>query len=205
MTRYLTLTDGTYKPNYFLSIPIKNPLLIENFEKYQRRLLMNYPSIFSCGNESEIHLTVLTFRIESSVQLDLFLSILKRLQEEIHYNCSYPERLTLEFNGVDTFYDRTIFVRCRENRRLENLRSLIVERFCEQQQKQRINGIYLAGNYAEFIPHLTLLKSKRKLSSVCPQEIRVDFSFGQQTIDSLEFSSIGRKLTDRSIFQIDLS
>ena len=212
--RYLTLTDGTYKPNYYLSIPMTNPTLIKNYQAYRDKLWSTYPSLFplksTSENEDHLHLTILTLRIEGSTLFEQCCAILKRLQEEIHYHCSYPERLSLDFHGIDTFYDRVIFLKCQQNRRLENLRNLIVERLCEQQQKQRITGIYLAGNRAEFIPHLTLLRCKRKFSSFCSNETKADIDFGQQTIDCLALSPIlnvdaAEHEKTHSIFRLDLS
>ena len=212
--RYLTLTDGAYKPNYFLSIPITDPSFLTNYNTYREHLLSSYPLLFSSRpnalDSGQLHLTLLTIRLETSVELEQCLLLLKRFQEEIRYHCSYPERICLEFKGIDTFYDRTLFVKCQQNRRLENLRTLIVERFCEQQQKQsRPHGIFLAGNYAEFIPHVTLLKSKRKFSSVCQNETKKELDFGRQTIDCLQLSSIGKTETgstqDPYTFKLDLS
>lgn len=133
---------------------------------------------------------------------------LKRIQEEIHYHCSYPERICLEFSGIDTFHSKILFVKCQQNNRLENLRTLIIERFCEQQQKQKMNEIIFAGNYEEFIPHIILFKSKRKFSSVYQNETKEIF-FGKQFIDALQLSSIGtsenEQPTYHCIFKLDLS
>lgn len=212
--RYLTLTDGAYKPNYFLSIPIVDPSFLANYNTYREHLLSSYPSLFSLRasalDPAHLHLTLLTLRLETSVELEQCVVLLKRLQEEIRYHCSYPERICLEFKGIDTFFDRTLFVKCQQNRRLENLRTLIVERFCEQQQKQsRAHSIFLAGNYAEFVPHVTLLKCKRKFSSACQHETVKELVFGQLTIDCLQLSSIGKTETESSqepyTFKLDLS
>jgi len=51
---------------------------------------------------------------------------------------------------------------------------------------------FFAGNYHEFIPHITLFKCKRKFSTICPNENK-DMDFGKQTIDSLQLCSIGKK------------
>ena len=205
--RYLTLTDGAYKPNYYLSIPITDSTLIANYNAYRDQLLSSYPSFFT-SRPSHLHLTLLTLHIESPSHIEQCTTLLKRLQEEIRYHCSYPDRLCLEFDGIDTFYDKVLFVKCRQNRRLEHLRTLIVERFSEQQQQQKSTGLYLAGNYCEFIPHMTLLKCKRKFSTVGQNERR-DAFFGQQTINSIQLSSIGR--TEHAdephpcVFKLDLS
>lgn len=213
LPRFLTLTDGVYKPNYYLSIPLTNPTFLTHAIAYRDHLLATYPSSFSSRNTStnsaHFHLTLLTLHLENASFFDQCVSVFKRLQEEIRYHCSYPERICLEFRGIETFYDRTVFIKSQQNRRLENLRSLIVERFCEQVQKQRLNGMYLAGNYAEFIPHVTLSKCKRKFSSICPQETKKEIDFGQQTVDCLQLAPIGRSdpndPKDLPIFKLDLS
>ena len=210
--RYLTLTDGTYKPNYYLSIPITDPVLIENFIKYRDHLLSSYPTYFSSRTNSSdpphLHVTLLTLRIENSSQIEPFKTVLKRFQEEIRYHCSYPEPLCLEFSGLETFYNKTLYLKCQSNQRLENLRTLIVQRFSEEQTKQNLNEIFLAGNYFEFLPHITLLKCKRKLSPLNLHEIHETF-FGKQILQSLQLSSIGKsdqvEQNNNCIFKLDLS
>ncbi len=211
--RYLTLTDGTYKPNYFLLIPITDSTIIKNYIAYREHLLSSYPSFFSLRTNSsdspELHLTLLTLRIENSSQIEQCKLALKRFQEEIRYHCSYPEPLCLEFNGINTFYEKTLYIKCQENIRLENLRTLIVERFCEQQQqKQNLNEIFFAGNYYQFIPHITLLKCKRKFSSIEQNENK-NIYFGKQIIDSLQLCPIGKNEYEEQnkdcVFKLDLS
>jgi hypothetical protein len=91
---------------------------------------------------------------------------------------------------------------------LENLRTLIIERLCEQQQKQKMNEIFFAGNYQEFIPHIILFKSKRKFSSIYQDE-KTNIYFGKQFIDELQLSSIGTNENEQQknhcIYKLDLS
>ncbi|CAF0744955.1 unnamed protein product [Adineta steineri] len=212
--RYLTLTDSLYKPNYLLSIPITDPSLISHYITYREHLLSLYPSLSSSSSHilsidpHYLYLTLLTLRLESSLQIEQCILALKRIQEEIHYHCSYPERIYLEFNGIDTFHNKTLFIKCQQNTRLENLRTLIIERLCEQQQKQKMNEIFFAGNYQEFIPHITLLKSKRKSSSIYSNETN-EIYFGKQLIDALQLSSINTNENEQQknhcIFKLDLS
>lgn len=213
--RYLTLTDGLHKPNYLLSIPINDPSIISHYVTFRDHLLSKYPSCFSSPSSyiqsidpNNLHLNLLTLRIESSLQLEQFTLMLKRIQEEIHYHCSYPERICLEFRSIDSFHSKTLFIKCQRNNRLDNLRTLIIERIYEQQQKQKLNEIFLAGNYQEFIPHIILFKSKRKFSMICQNET-TEIYFGKQFINSLQLSSIGSNENDQQkyqcIFKLDLS
>jgi len=212
LPRYLTLTDGAYKPNYFLSIPISDPTLIAQYTACREHLLSLYPSLFSPRETSSdlpgIHLTLLTLYIESPSQIEQCILTLKQLQEEIRYHCSYPEPICLEFDGIDTFYDRVLYIKCKPNQRLENLRTLILDRFSERQQKQKLTNLFFAGNYYDFVPHITLLKCKRKFSSICHNETK-EISFGKQTIDSLQLSSIGKNEQDEQktncLFKLNLS
>ncbi|CAF2963835.1 unnamed protein product [Rotaria sp. Silwood2] len=213
--RYLTLTDGLHKPNYKISIPINDSSLISNYIAYREHLLSTYPSLFSSSSSHilsidphHLHLTLLTLRLESSLQIEQCILALKRIQEEIHYHCSYPERICLEFHGIDTFYSKTLFIKCQQNNRLDNLRTLIIERLYEQQQKQKVNDIFFAGNYQEFIPHIIMFKSKRKFSSIYQNETN-DMYFGKQFVNALQLSSIGTSenepQTYHCIFKLDLS
>jgi hypothetical protein len=209
--RYLTLTDGLHKPNYLLSIPITDPSLISHYITYREQLLSSYPSLFSSSYSIDphyLHLTLLTLRLESSQQIEQYLIALKRIQEEIHYHCSYPERICLQFNGIDTFHGKTLFIKCEQNSRLENLRTLIIERLCEQKQKQKINELFFAGNYQEFIPHIILFKNKRKSPLIYLNQTEKIY-FGKQIINALELSSINinenEQQKNHCIFKLDLS
>ncbi len=211
--RYLTLTDGLYKPNYFLSIPITDPSLISHYITYREHLLASYSSLFSCSSSLDPHylyLTLLTLRLESSSQIEQCIKALKRIQEEIHYHCSYPERICLEFNGLDTFHGKTLFIKCEKNNRLEYLRQLILDRLYEQQEKQKLTENFFAGNYQEFIPHIILFKNKRKFSSsIIYQNQTEQIYFGKQTMDALQLSSININENEQQkthcIFKLDLS
>jgi hypothetical protein len=212
MKGYLTLADGLYKPNYFLSIPINDPSLISHYITYREHLLSLYPSLFSCSSSIDphyLHLTLLTLRLESSLQIEQCVIALKRIQEEIHYHCSYPERICLEFHGLDTFHGKTLFIKCQENSRLTYLRTLIIERLYEQKQKQKMTDIFFAGNYQEFIPHIILFKNKRKFSSIIDPNQTDKIYFGKQTIDALQLSSININENEQQktscIFKLDLS
>jgi hypothetical protein len=216
MKRFLTVTDGLAKPNYFLSIPITDPSLIGRYIAYREHLLSSYPSLLSSPTSSRIftcdpahlHLILLTLRLGSPVQLEQCIIALKRIQEEIHYHCSYPERICLEFNGLETFFGKTLYIKCHGNPRLDYLRTLIIERLCEQQRKQKVNELFFAGNYQEFIPHIILFKSKRKLS-LLPDDQTQEISFGKQTINALHLSSFGTNENDQHsnhcVFKLDLS
>ncbi|CAF1133914.1 unnamed protein product [Rotaria magnacalcarata] len=206
---YLTITDGAYKPNYFLSIPMTDPILISNYSNYQEHLLSSYPSMFSSHTStSNLHLTLLTLHIETTSQIEQCIKLFNSLRDEIRYHCSYPDPINLEFNDVNTFHDKVLYVKCKKNLRLENLRTLIVQRLTEEQQKQTVHGIFCAGNYYEFVAHITLLKCKRKYSSIQQDETK-EFNFGKQIIDCLRLCSIGKNENDdqknNCVFQLDLS
>lgn len=213
-SRYLTSTDETNKPNYYLSIPIIDPKLIETYINYRDHLLSTHPTVFtSRTNASDppphLHVTLLTLRMETSTQVEQCQIALKRFQEEIRYHCSYPEPISLEFQGIGIFHEKVLYIKCRSNPRLENLRTLIIERFREQQQqKQNLNEIVFAGNYSDYLPHITLLKCKRKCSSL-EQYGNHEIIWGKQTIDSLELRPIGSNTNDEQndngVFKLDLS
>ena len=209
-SRYLTSTDESYKPNYYLSIPITDQRLIENYIHYRDDLLSAHPTVFaSRTNAPHLHVTLLTLHMETSTQVEQCQIALKRFQEEIRYHCSYPEPIFLEFQGIGLFHEKVLYIKCRSNPRLENLRTLIIERFREQQQKQNLNEIFFAGNYSDYLPHITLLKCKRKCSALERYDNQ-EVDFGKQTIDSLELRPIGsnpndEQKNDNGVFKLDLS
>ncbi|CAF3365758.1 unnamed protein product [Rotaria sp. Silwood1] len=91
---------------------------------------------------------------------------------------------------------------------VHNLRTLIIERLYEQQQKQKIDDIFFAGNYQEFIPRITIFKNKRKFSSIYQNEMN-NIYFGKQFVNALQLSSIGTSENEQQmyhcIFKLDLS
>ena len=180
---------------------------------YREYLLSSDPSLSSSPHFLHhdlrpLHVTLLTLRLASTLQLEQCIIALKRIHEEIRYHCSYPDRIRLEFNGINTFYGKSLYVQCQSNARLDNLRTLIIERLCEQQQKQKMNEIFFAGNYQEFIPHIILFKTKRRFPSLLGSE-RKEICFGQQTIDTLQLSSIDTNDNDQQnsqcVLKLDLT
>ena len=211
---YLTVTDGSHKSYYLLSIPITDSSFVSHYIAYREHLFSTYPSVFSKSSHflsidpHNLHLNLLILHLETSLQIEQCIIALKRIQEEIRYHCSYPERINLEFHGIDTFHSQLLFIKCQKNRRLENLRTLIIERLYEQQQKQKLNDLLFAGNDQEFIPHIIVFKSKRKLSSIYQNE-QNDVYFGKQSVDVLQLSSISTNEDEQPIynciFELDLS
>lgn len=157
---------------------------------------------------AHLHLILLTLRLNSNGQLEQFILNFKRIQEEIHYHCCYPERIVLEFRGVETFFDKIFYIKCQQNSRLTNLRTLIIERLFEQQQKQKNNELFFAGNYQEFVPHVILFKSKRKLTFLDENELK-ELSFGKQMVNGLYLSSFdtneNEQQTSHCVFKFDFS
>ncbi|CAF5156445.1 unnamed protein product, partial [Rotaria sp. Silwood1] len=105
-------------------------------------------------------------------------------------------------------HSKILFIKCQQNNRLDNLRTLIIERLYEQQQKQKIDDIFFAGNYQEFIPRITIFKNKRKFSSIYQNEMN-NIYFGKQFVNALQLSSIGTSENEQQmyhcIFKLDLS
>ena len=146
--------------------------------------------------------------METSLQIEQCIIVLKRIQEEIHYHCSYPERICLEFHNIQIYENQILCIKCQQNLRLENLRQLILERFNEQLKKQKISEIFFIGNNQEFIPNIKLFKNKRKFSTNI-QNSSEQIYFGKQTIDALHLSSINTNENEQEkvscIFKLDLS
>lgn len=197
-------TNDLVTANYILSIPITDDTIISHYLKYREHFLSTNPNCISIDLEN-LHLTLLTFHLEATVQIEQCIIILKRIQEEIHYHCSYPERICLEFNQIEIYNNEYICLKCQSNQRLENLRQLIIERFIEQQEKQKITTQLLLDNKNDFQPHIILFKNKRKFTNILSNSIQ----FGKQTINALHLSSITNNENEQQInhciFKLDLS
>ena len=200
----LFFTNSLVKANYVLSIPITDATIISHYLTYREHFLSSYPNSSSIQSEN-LHLTLLTFHLETNLQIEQCITILKRIQEEIHYHCSYPERICLEFNQIEILNNEYIYLKCQDNIRLENLRQLIIERFIEQQEKQKISTQLLLDAKTDSHPHIILLKNKRKFINFLSNSSH----FGKQTINALHLSSITNNENEQQIhhciFKLDLS
>ncbi|CAF1339228.1 unnamed protein product [Didymodactylos carnosus] len=200
---YLSKKDSELKPNYFLAIPVTDSSVIKNYLEFRQYVLDTEPTLVKhcLSFQSDLlHITLLTLRLDNQFEIDQCMSTMKALQEELKYYCTYPEHLKLYFFGCETFYNKTLFINCRKHDRLEGLRKILIERF-------QSNNINLAGNYYEFIPHLSLIKMKQKLKTI-PSAIYKKYQqsdFGVQNVEAIQLCQIApADSQQRCTFTLDL-
>ena len=140
------------RPNYFVSIPINGTNVKKNISKLAEDLCNLNPEIedFLVPTPS-MHLTLCTLKVEDSDELELTKNVLESLALEEEF--IKDKSVEFKFNGLGEFYDKVLFVKCKVERmeKLKTIRETILEKLSNA-------GVNVAGNYYEFVPHLTVLK-----------------------------------------------
>jgi 2'-5' RNA ligase/uncharacterized protein (UPF0248 family) len=142
------------EPNYFISIPINNAAVKENLEKFIAELVESNADVVSnfLVPSPSLHLTLCTLRIDNSNELALVRNAMEsfELNDELTADLS---QVGFKFQGIGEFYDKVVFVKCDIERAdvLRKLRETLLS-------KIKNSGVSTAGNYYDFVPHLTVLK-----------------------------------------------
>lgn len=180
------------KPNYFVSIPINNSEIKNNFMRIMDDLIESSPEVepFLVPNTS-MHLTLCTLCLNDESEINLAKNVLESL--------TYDDELlketlpiSFEFKRVGTFYDKVMYAKCNVDKmeKLAKMRTDLLEKF-------ENSGLNIAGNYYEFVPHLTIMKISRSsatISDLVDKEIierYEEFRFGEQRLSEIELCKMG--------------
>jgi 2'-5' RNA ligase/uncharacterized protein (UPF0248 family) len=159
------------EPNYFISIPITNAEVRRNFAKFTAELAESNADVHNfILPASSLHLTVCTLRINNSEELSLVKSIMESFELDKDLAREFLS-IDFKFQGIGEFYDKVVFVKCAIEKieKLKELRNMLLERI-------ENSGMSVAGNYYDFVPHLTVMK------------------ISQSSIKSLSYSTAGKTL-----------
>jgi len=143
------------KPNYFLSIPITDKKVRENFKKIKSSLIEdNYEVEGMILPEDSLHLTLCTLRIVGGEEMENVCKLLQEIGESEEFLAKFPIEIT--FEGVGSFYDKVFFIDSKEHlESLKAVKEMVLKRFEEA-------NVNTAGNYYDFVPHLTVFKISKK-------------------------------------------
>ena len=180
------------EPNFFVSIPITNRELLNNIKKLNDDLqTSNHLVNQFMMPDSSYHVTLCTLRVDGEEELKKAKQALESIKNTDNFASNFLP-IQLKFSGISDFYNKVFHVKCEcpDLDKLERLKKLILEKFKEFE-------VNLAGNYYEFIPHLTIFKisgsnPESKNQQVC---LLIDnltwmkyeeFDFGCQNVKELE-------------------
>lgn len=177
------------QPNYFISIPITNNEIKTNFQNISQIIEAKNQSAKSITvPDTSLHVTLCTLRINDENEINKVKKIIETLVKNGELNKYLP--INMNFNRIDNFYDKVLHIKCDcDIEKLIKLKDTILNEL----ERSNIN---IAGNYYEFIPHLTILKisnrnTNNKNASVYDYISKEslnkyqDFEFGKQTVDEL--------------------
>jgi 2'-5' RNA ligase/uncharacterized protein (UPF0248 family) len=148
------------QPNYFISVPINGAEIKETLFNLKCDLIDSCPEV-ECMllPDTSFHITLCTLKIDDQNDLELVKDVLDVLKEDESLNKSVNS-LRLKFEGVGEFYNKVFYVKTHQDSfsELNNIRKIIVE-------KLETCFVKLAGNYYDFVPHLTVFKVSRNSTS----------------------------------------
>lgn len=181
-------------PNYFISIPIKNAELKENLFNLQCDLIDSNKSVQShLLPDTSYHITLCTLRADSDEELETVKNLMDILfTDEMFMSENFP--LSLSFEGIGEFFNKVLFVKCNCNQmeKLEYVKRTLLKKF----ENSFVN---VAGNYYEFMPHLTIFKMNKNspndsVESLVNKYIWNEYEnlhFGNQKINEISLCKMG--------------
>lgn len=185
------------QPTHFISIPIQNDKIIDNLFTLNCDLLdCNADVEKHILPSSSYHLTLCTLRIANDEERTEVGQILKSVLKSKEVTAMIP--IQLKFKDVGEFYNKVFFVKSDstdEIAKLDYIRKMVLSEL----EKNQINT---AGNYYEFVPHLTVFKIRKEkqvfdkatvmtlLNEKVWQDYK-DFDFGTQNINEFQLCRMG--------------
>lgn len=147
------------EPNFFISVPVNSFKVKMNFDQFTSELLEFNEEVESfLVPESSMHLTLCTLRIENDQEMQNVKDVMNNLllNNEFKQNSS----VSLKFKGIGEFYQKVLYSKCESNEldKLKNIKRIVLEKLNE-------SNINTAGNYYDFVPHLTVFKIKNNMNN----------------------------------------
>eukprot|EP00118_Oscarella_pearsei_P026888 m.310543 g.310543 ORF g.310543 m.310543 type:complete len:1493 (+) comp52446_c0_seq1:108-4586(+) len=178
------------RPTHFICIPVTNPHVLAEARSLQETLCSTDPRLSDgCLSPSTLHLTLAMLRINSEKEMETVKQIMDSLQFQLVSLFSPEKELHLE--GVQHFRDRVIHTLPLDEPVLHQFAGLLM-------QKLSIASIATPGNYAQFNPHVTLIKLSRPM---CRQykmttiergvyQAFTEKTFGRQKVECIHLCSV---------------
>ena len=175
-------------PNYFISVPISSFQIKLGIDRLNSDLLEYNEQVesFLVPNTS-FHLTLCTLRIDNDNEMNTVKQIIDKSKDNLKDN--FP--IKIKFQGLDQFFEKVLFIKCNNEDTLKL--KYLKEYFLTQFEEKNVNT---AGNYYNFVPHLTVFKIKSNPNN---RNINVDdfidknlwekyknFNFGEEILNQIQ-------------------
>jgi 2'-5' RNA ligase/uncharacterized protein (UPF0248 family) len=197
-------SNGTKNPNYFISIPIKSAVLKESLFSLTCDLIdLNKNVEKHLIPDQSYHITLCTLRADSNEELETIKNVMDVLFTDEKFLANHFP-LTLQFEGIGEFYNKVLFAKCNcdEIEKLENVKRTLLKKL----ESAFVNA---AGNYYEFVPHLTIFKINKNgretnadsVESFVSEYIWNEYEckhFGKQNINEIALCKMGNIFEIRS-------
>ncbi|XP_030638460.1 A-kinase anchor protein 7 [Chanos chanos] len=189
----------SYRPNYFVSIPITNQKIKESVEAVQALVVQKdprmTPALIPVGS---LHITLLVTYLGTEEEVNLASCAVGEMKPTIQSLLKDTE-LVLPFTGISHFKNEVAFIQLAEGEHLTTLTQIAeaVRKTFEE------NGIP-SGDAKAFKPHLTFMKLSRakKLRSQGIKKLDPDlyseyakYPFGEERVCRLDLCSMLKKKT----------
>jgi len=166
-------THPTFRPNFFLALPIDNPPLIQKLTTLQESICIAHSDQKTKSTDAgelihpkpqlkmmpakKFHFTALLLTVQNNSQLEGLINILQDCSKLI--DSEEFSDITLNIEGTGQFDNgRVVFVRAKEDNSFEMLKML----FKLLHRKIKIAFPTCVTSNFQFDPHLTIYKSRRK-------------------------------------------
>ena len=198
---YTKSSEKESSPNHFIAIQIQNEDLKRNLYQLKCDLINGNNDVQNhLVPDSSYHLTLCTLRIDTPEEMENVKQIMDQIKKDEKF---FEENLpiNLKFEGIGEFYNKVLHVNCKSKQmeKLVNLKKVVLDKF-------KAENVNCAGNYYEFVPHLTIFKIKNNnvKSAGKSQQANVEeltsgfiwkkydeFCFGSQDLVELDLCKMG--------------
>ncbi|XP_048386938.1 uncharacterized protein LOC125452490 isoform X2 [Stegostoma tigrinum] len=143
-------------PNYFVSIPITNPKIIDGVKAVQQIVVQADERLSKAMIPVAcLHVTILVMHLANEVEVNKAVNVVEECKETMQ-EILQGKQLALQFQGIADFRGEVVFAQLVQNEHLTTL-AVIAETV---KTRFQANGILTADSKA-FKPHLTFMKLSR--------------------------------------------
>ncbi|XP_051878579.1 A-kinase anchor protein 7-like [Pristis pectinata] len=193
--------EGRRKPpNYFVSIPVTNPKILDKIEDIQELVVTKEPKLLpAVVPVGRMHLTIIVAHLNTPAEVEKAVTALQQCKSKVD-SILEGKPLTLLFKGIGQFNDQILFAKLSEemNNKVISTLGAVAE---SVEILFRELGVNIEGSKA-FKPHATFLKlSKapilrrkglRKICQSSTRNMKILF-FGTEVFTRIDLCSMHKK------------
>ncbi len=143
------------RPTHYVCVRVSGEEIISNIQRIQRGILAHSPQLADgCLAPTTLHVTVCMVKLDTPSHFETAKKVLEDTKKNVALYL--PRCAEIKFTGVDQFRDRLIYAKVAPNASLDKFSHFLIERFKKA-------GLKTPGNYAQYTPHMTLVKLCRPM------------------------------------------